>query len=106
MKKVDIYQTAAGKNPFEKWIKKLDGSTASKILGRVRQMSTGALGDVKSVGGGVLEARVHFGAGYRIYFALDEGGNIIVILVGGDKSSQTSDIEKAKNYWIEYKERT
>jgi putative addiction module killer protein len=100
------YQTAKGKIPFDQWISRLDRSAAFKVLGRIRQMSSGSLGDVKSVGSGVMEARVHFGPGYRIYFAIDSNGTVLVLLVGGDKSSQDSDIEKAKGYWLDYKERT
>jgi putative addiction module killer protein len=62
-----VYQTASGKKPYEKWLNGIkDSSTRFRILARVRQMSVGGLGDVKSVGGGVNEARLDFGPGYRI----------------------------------------
>ena len=64
-------------------------------------MEVGNLGDVRSVGDGVLERRVHFGPGYRIYFAWD-GPKLIILLGGGDKSDQNSDITRSKGRWCEY----
>jgi putative addiction module killer protein len=65
----------------------------------------GNLGDHKSVGGGVREAHVMFGPGYRIYFG-KKGLSIILLLLGGDKSSQAGDIRKARQLWSEYLEAT
>ena len=65
----------------------------------------GNLGDHKSVGEGVWEARVMFGPGYRIYFG-KEGLSVILLLLGGDKSSQARDIRKARQLWKEYEEVT
>jgi putative addiction module killer protein len=62
------------------------------------------MGDHRSVGDGVLEARLDFGPGYRIYFALD-GPRMILLLLGGDKSTQSNDIRDAKSHWQDYKER-
>lgn len=67
-------------------------------------LSPGNLGNYRSVGGGVFELRLDFGPGYRIYFG-QVGNTIVLLLCGGDKSSQTRDIESAKTYWLEYKER-
>lgn len=64
-----------------------------EIVARIR--SAGSLGDVKPVGEGVSEMRVHYGPGYRIYFKL-RGKQLIILLIGGDKSTQKSDITKAK----------
>lgn len=63
----------------------------------------GNLGDHRSVGDGVFELRLDFGPGYRIYFGRI-GHQVILLLTGGDKSSQTKDITKAKQYWNDYKE--
>lgn len=104
--KIITYQTTKAKLPFDQWISKLDKVTALKIFGRIQHMASGTLGDCKNVGGGVLEARVDIGPGYRIYFALAADGTIIVLLCGGNKSSQKSDIERAKQFWLDYKERT
>jgi len=65
----------------------------------------GNLGDHKSVGGGVWEARLAFGPGYRIYFGKD-GPSIILLLLGGGKASQTKDIRQAQGFWIKYREVT
>jgi len=64
----------------------------------------GNLGDVGPVGGGVSELRFHFGPGYRIYFG-QEGTQIIVLLLGGDKGSQTKDIRLAQEYWADREKR-
>ncbi|CAH0287128.1 putative addiction module killer protein [Pseudomonas frederiksbergensis] len=65
------------------------------IARRIDRASTGNLGDIKSVGDGVSEMRVDVGAGYRVYFTL-RNGVVIVLLAGGDKSSQNTDIRRAK----------
>ena len=68
------------------------------ILSRLTQVEKGNLGDFKSVGNGILEMRIDYGPGYRLYFA-KEGDTIVLILVGGEKSTQEQDIVKAKNIW-------
>ena len=67
------------------------------------RLEAGNFGDCHVIGNGVFELRFHFGAGYRIYFSkLDK--ICVLVLCGGDKSTQSRDIESAKNYWLEYKE--
>ena len=87
-----VRQTAT----FRRWERKLrDQRAKALIAARIFRLANGLQGDVKSVGDGIGELRVHFGPGYRIYFK-KVGGKIIVLLCGGDKTSQARDIEKAK----------
>ena len=81
---------------FRKWFESLrDLNARFRIAARIRRVSLGNLGDVKSVGEGVSELRVTYGPGYRIYF-VRQGDTVIVLLAGGDKSTQKRDIEHAK----------
>ena len=91
-----------GTCPFEDWMDSLEDRTVqARVAVRVRQMEEGLFGDAKFLRDGVYEARIHFGAGWRIYYGL-EGRNFIILLIGGAKSSQRHDIERAKSYWREY----
>ncbi|GJM43132.1 MAG: hypothetical protein DHS20C20_34140 [Ardenticatenaceae bacterium] len=102
-KNVIIYRTVTGKEPFTDWLNSLrDPTTRRRILKRLLRLEQGHYGDFKSVGGGVNELRFFFGAGYRIYFA-EDGGNLVILLCGCDKSSQRRDIQQAQAYWQEYK---
>jgi putative addiction module killer protein len=102
-RRLRIYETENGKRPFEEWIRDLrDPSTARRIQARLAGVSAGNLGDVKPVGEGVNELRLAFGAGYRIYFG-SVGEELIILLCGGDKSSQDRDIKKAKEFWSHYR---
>ncbi len=85
---------------FDKWLKKLkDLKAKAKILFRIQKIENdGHFGDCKHVGEGIKELRVNFSKGYRIYFK-EKGKKIIILLIGGDKSSQKKDIEKAKEIW-------
>ena len=97
-----IYVDERGYEPFTTWLNGLRDKIARKrILARMKRVEQGNLGDYKSVGDGVLELRLFFGSGYRIYFGQD-GDTLIILLLGGDKSSQTQDIELAKVYWEDY----
>ena len=97
------YQKENGIVPFLKWLYSIeDRITRAKIRIRLDRMSAGNLGDCRPVGDGVNEARIDYGPGYRIYFAFD-GEKIVVVLCGGDKSSQGKDIRLAKEYWLDYK---
>lgn len=97
-----VYETAKGKIPFEKWLKSLDGSIRIKIRMRLDRLILGNFGDCKSIGEGVYELRVNFGAGYRIYYAKIKN-TLVLLLCGGDKGSQSKDIQKAKEYLEDYK---
>ena len=81
---------------FSRWLGGLkDHRAKAAIVFRLRQVAAGHWGDVKSVGGGVSELRWHIGPGYRVYFTR-RGEQIVLLLAGGDKSSQAKDIAKAK----------
>lgn len=81
---------------FDRWFRKLNDQTArARILLRIRRLSLGNLGDVKPVGNSISEIRIDYGPGYRIYFT-KRNKEIILLLIGGDKSSQAKDIEKAQ----------
>ena len=81
---------------FDRWLARLrDQKAKARIAARIRSAEYGNLGDVSPVGAGVSEMRIHYGPGYRVYFTM-RGRELIVLLIGGDKSSQTKDIAKAR----------
>ena len=81
---------------FADWLSRLrDAKGKARILSRLESIAQGSLGDTKNVGDGVRELRVHVGPGYRIYFART-GRIVLLLLCGGDKSTQHRDIERAK----------
>ncbi|PNU04452.1 type II toxin-antitoxin system RelE/ParE family toxin [Novosphingobium guangzhouense] len=89
---METQQTSA----FSDWLNGLrDTKAKSKIAGRIARIQLGLMGDVKSVGDGVSEARIDFGPGYRLYYTR-RGERLIILLMGGNKSSQQRDIAKAK----------
>ena len=101
-KKVIVYRTVTDKEPFTDWLNSLrDPTIRRRILKRLLRLEQGNYGDFKPVGGGVIELRCFFGAGYRVYFA-EDGDSLIILLCGGDKSSQRRDIQQAQAYWQEY----
>ena len=89
---IDIRQT----DEFTKWVKGLKDRTAkARIDTRIRRLKLGNFGDVKPVGEGIGETRIPCGPGYRLYF-IQRGNTVVVLLCGGDKSTQSADIAKAK----------
>ncbi len=99
-RKVFIYQTQSGHKPFIEWLEKLDRITRIKIRSRISRLEIGNFGDYKSIGFGVYELRLFFGPGYRVYFGMQDD-TIVILLCGGDKSSQKRDVQKATDYWRE-----
>lgn len=99
------YQRDDGSFPFRLWLSVMrDKLAKARISMRLRQLESGNLGDAKSVGDGVMELRVHMGAGYRVYCGR-HGQHWIVLLCGGEKSTQERDIVRAKDYWTDWKRR-
>jgi putative addiction module killer protein len=81
---------------FDAWLSSLrDGMTKRRLVARLRKAQLGNLGDIKPVGDGIVEMREHFGPGWRMYY-VQRGDVIIIMLGGGDKSSQAADIAEAK----------
>ncbi len=104
-KELKIYLTLQGKSPFEKWLNSIkDKKTQAVIDNGLRRVRLGNLGNCKPVGGGVFELKIDYGSGYRIYFG-QIGTTIILLLCGGDKSTQKKDINKAQEYWQDYANR-
>lgn len=100
-----VYATKEGREPFVEWLDALSNKFLEAHIGiRLHRVSLGNFGDYKSVGEGVIELRIHIGSGYRIYCG-KHGKNLIVLLAGGDKSHQATDIKKAKACWIDWKKR-
>ena len=100
--RINIYQAEDGKVPFEIWLANMrDKRARAKILIRLDRVQLGNFGDSKSVGQGVSELRISEGKGYRVYYGRKEG-EIVLLLCGGDKATQQTDIQLAKKYWRKY----
>ena len=100
------YLTRAGKDVFDDWQTGLaDRRTQAKIAIRSNRLAAGNFGDCKSLGQGLYELRIDWGPGYRVYYAMI-GRNVCLLLCGGDKRKQSSDIERALEYLKDYKERS
>jgi putative addiction module killer protein len=100
-KTVRHYETATARVPFAEWMKGLRGERIHGIiLTRLDRVEQGNFGNCESVGEGVLELKIDFGPGYRVYFGVDE--EFVVLLCGGTKATQPGDIKKAKDYWRDY----
>lgn len=101
-REIHLYTSLEGRVPFEEWFNSLrDINAKAKIRIRLDRVGQGNLGDCKSVGKGVFELRIDYGPGYRVYFG-QVNLQIVLLLCGGDKSTQTQDIRKAQEYWEDY----
>ncbi len=98
------YQDLSGRRPFHRWFENLDAVAAAKVTIAVTRLGLGNLSNTKSVGHGVLECRIDFGPGYRIYFGRD-GDTVVILLAGGTKRRQDDDIADAQARWTDYKRR-
>ena len=100
---IQVYEQANGKSPFTEWVQSLrDKKTRAVILQRIDRVRLGNFGDCRNLGSGVYELKISWGPGFRIYYGLD-GPRIVLLLCGGDKSSQKRDILKARELWKECK---
>ena len=98
MKDIKIFQTKAGKRPFNDWLSKIkDKKDKIRIRRRVDRLQLGHYGDFKKLKKNLYELRLFFGPGYRVYFT-EQNNEIILLLLGGDKKTQEKDIEKAEKY--------
>ena len=98
------YQRADGSEPFTEWLATIRDRTASARIRTPRQVEAGNFGDCDAVGEGVIELRIHVGAVYRVYCGR-HGKAVVILLCGGDKSTQARDIRRAKELWSERKRR-
>ena len=97
--------TVVQSTEFRDWLRSLsDARTRAKIAARIARLKGGNPGDVKPIGEGLSEMRIHHGAGYRVYF-MKHNETVIVLLCGGDKSSQSRDIADAKHIATEWRRR-
>ena len=102
MLEIREYVDGLGRSPFGRWFEALDSTAAIKVRAALARMEAGNLSGVRGVGRGVLEYRINFGPGYRVYFGRD-GDTLIVLLGGGSKRRQQYDIENARALWQEYR---
>ncbi|MEE8058445.1 MAG: type II toxin-antitoxin system RelE/ParE family toxin [Pseudomonadales bacterium] len=94
-----------GNSPYAQWLGGLrDKRATARIIMRVDKMEIGLFGDVEPIGEGLSELRIHYGPGYRVYYG-KEGQQVYLLLCGGDKSTQSKDIKKAKAYWEDHQRR-
>jgi putative addiction module killer protein len=98
------YLDDQARSPFAEWFGELDALAAAKVATAVTRIGQSNLSNVKPVGSGVLEYRIDFGPGYRLYFGRD-GDVLVILLGGGSKKHQQRDIDTAKARWADYKQR-
>ena len=102
LKKIHILRLPNGKEPFREWLKKLDRKHRASIMAFINRLAWGGTKkNVKSIDRGVFEIKIDRGPGFRVYFG-ELKSEIILLLLGGNKSSQKKDINKAKEYWRNY----
>lgn len=95
------YRTLDGSVPVSEWLSDLDKTTSARVQAYIDRMKGGNFGNSRMVGGGVAELKINFGSGYRVYY-LREEKSVVVLLCGGDKGSQRSDITQARRYAADY----
>jgi putative addiction module killer protein len=98
------YIDTAGRSPFTRWMRALNVQAAAKVATALERIADGNLSNAKTVGSGVLEYKIDFGPGYRIYFGRD-GDRLVILLAGGTKKRQQQDIRQARLNWDDYRKR-
>jgi putative addiction module killer protein len=98
------YLSAGGESRFECWFSDLNAAAAAKVSVALVRLGQGNTSNTKGVGEGVLEYRIDWGPGYRVYFGRD-GEVLVILLTGGTKQRQQRDIARAKELWADYKRR-
>jgi putative addiction module killer protein len=99
------YTTRLGKDVVGDWLASLEDNARARIATRIDRLALGNFGDCKPLREGVSELRIDWGPGYRLYYAM-MGRTCVLLLCGGDKRKQSSDINRALEYLKDYKERT
>ena len=96
------YEDPEGRRPFGRWFDGLSIEAAVKVETALARLEVGNFSNVKGVGQGLFETRIHFGPGYRVYFGKD-GNQVVILLAGGAKKTQAQDIRTARLSWKNYK---
>src|ERR1700744_3083530 len=104
MAELRYYLAGDGQSPFELWFSDLEAAAAAKVSVALARLEQDNRSNVKGVGEGVLEYRIDWGPGYRVYFGV-EGDTLVILLTGGTKQRQQRDIARAKELWADYKRR-
>lgn len=104
-REVEYYRANDGKHPYQlRYAAIKDQKARQKLDARVGRMRAGNFGDSEPIGDGASENKIDYGPGYRIYYGID-GKALVILLLCGDKATQAADIEIARSYWTEYKQR-
>ncbi len=104
MVELRAYVDENGAKPFAEWLEQLEAAAAAKVAIALARMEQGNFSNAKPVGAGVLEYRIDFGPGYRVYFGRD-GETLVILFGGGTKKRQQRDIQDAQARWAAYKQR-
>jgi putative addiction module killer protein len=98
------YEAGDGRSPFRDWFADLPPAAAAKVVVALARLGQGSLANLKGIGKGVLELRIDFGPGYRVYLGRD-GEKLVILLTGGMKRRQPRDIAAAQRCWRDYRNR-
>jgi len=99
---IQAYIADNGTCPYQDWLASLDRKVRGRVEARILRLRTGNFGDWKTVGEGVAELRLQFGAGYRVYYGIVDN-QIVLLISGGSKRTQKRDIQTAKKIWLNYR---